>query len=213
MKRTRICSLEKDLGAACETTAQGVKPQWRESLQLKSSRNSNPFSKQEEWRTHPTYSEYDVSDEGRVRRNVDAGPSKAGKLLDGGLKKGGYREVILMHAGVKHHKRVHLLVLEAFVGPRPEGCWGLHWDDDSSNNALKNLRWGEYKENYVDWLRNGGSRRGSKSGKAKLTEAEAIKIKVMLLKGNATHRKIAEKFGVHRTCITSISRGKTWTHI
>ena len=50
---------------------------------------------------------------------------------------------------------VHVLVLEAFVGPRPAGHEGRHLDDVRSNNTLSNLAWGTQGENYQDALRNG----------------------------------------------------------
>ena len=48
------------------------------------------------------------------------------------------------------------MVLEAFIGPPPfPGALGLHWDDDKLNNYVGNLRWGTYKDNIQDALRNG----------------------------------------------------------
>jgi len=57
--------------------------------------------------------------------------------------------------GKGHERRVHLLVLEAFVGPRPAGLEGCHWDDDHDNNRLENLRWATRSENEYDKVRNG----------------------------------------------------------
>lgn len=43
---------------------------------------------------------------------------------------------------------VHILVLTAFIGPKPEGECACHGPDfDGTNNKLTNLRWGSYKEN------------------------------------------------------------------
>lgn len=50
---------------------------------------------------------------------------------------------------------LHNVILESFVGPRPPGMMGLHWDDDPTHNALSNLRWGTPTENNLDALRNG----------------------------------------------------------
>jgi hypothetical protein len=57
--------------------------------------------------------------------------------------------------GKNNSRLVHILVLEAFVGPRPDGAYGLHWDDDPSNNRVENLRWGTPSENMYDKVRNG----------------------------------------------------------
>ena len=44
-------------------------------------------------------------------------------------------------------RKVHILVLEAFIGPRPPGQLGCHKNDDASNNSLANLEWGSPKRN------------------------------------------------------------------
>ena len=66
-----------------------------------------------------------------------------------------YRYVTLWRDGRQYHRRIHALLLEAFVGPRPAGHFGLHYDDDVTNNALSNLRWGTRAENTLDMIRNG----------------------------------------------------------
>jgi hypothetical protein len=48
------------------------------------------------------------------------------------------------------------LVLEAFVGPCPDGLEACHWDDDPTNNRLSNLRWDTSIANKRDMARNGG---------------------------------------------------------
>jgi hypothetical protein len=45
-------------------------------------------------------------------------------------------------------------VLPAFVGPRPDGTLGCHWDDDHENNDLSNLRWCTPLANAHDRARN-----------------------------------------------------------
>lgn len=51
---------------------------------------------------------------------------------------------------------VHVLVLEAFVGPRPSPEHkGLHRDDDPHHNHVSNLYWGTMQDNALDRVRNG----------------------------------------------------------
>ena len=77
-------------------------------------------------------------------------------------------QVVLYRDKQRHVRSVHSLVLETFVGPRPDGLKGLHWDDDHTNNAVSNLRWGTSSENALDSIRNGthscASRRKCKRG-------------------------------------------------
>jgi hypothetical protein len=42
---------------------------------------------------------------------------------------------------------VHILVLEAFVSPRPPGMETCHRNGDRKDNRLSNLRWCTHKEN------------------------------------------------------------------
>lgn len=61
--------------------------------------------------------------------------------------KDGYLRVTV--AGQKAH--VAVLVLEAFVGPAPEGTEACHWPDpDRTCNVLSNLRWASHQENEQD---------------------------------------------------------------
>lgn len=48
------------------------------------------------------------------------------------------------------HERVHRLVLEAFIGPCPDGMVGCHTDGDPLNNRLDNLRWDTPSNNNRD---------------------------------------------------------------
>jgi hypothetical protein len=66
-----------------------------------------------------------------------------------------YMGRLMVELGRGNYRLVHRLVLEAFVGPCPEGQEGLHWDDDPLNNRLTNLRWGTSSENKHDSVRNG----------------------------------------------------------
>lgn len=47
-------------------------------------------------------------------------------------------------------RKVHVAVLEAFVGPRPEGMQALHNNGDPSDNTVENLRWGTASDNMKD---------------------------------------------------------------
>lgn len=53
-------------------------------------------------------------------------------------------------------RAVHVLVLEAFRGPRPGPDYeGRHLDGDPGNSALVNLAWGTRQENWGDRRRHG----------------------------------------------------------
>lgn len=95
------------------------------------------------WKSYPPDPRYQVSDSGRV-----IGPS--GKELTSFLHKN------YMRFGINNKPTaIHVLMLESFVGPRPKGMEGCHWDDDKMNNTLDNLRWGTKADNVQDSVRNG----------------------------------------------------------
>ena len=100
---------------------------------------------------------YEVSNTGEVRsleRISEGDYLLKGKTLAQAKNAGGHHLVTLYKNRERSQRQVHHLVLEAFIGPRPEGYFGLHWDDDPSNNKLENLRWGTKSDNSYDSVRN-----------------------------------------------------------
>jgi len=108
----------------------------------------------EEWRIIPGLDgRFEVSDLGRVRH---AKTLRVRKLQP---HPRGYLMVNLYHpTNPRRYAKVHQLVLEAFVGPRPPGMGGCHYNDIPSDNRLENLRWDTQSANAQDMLRNGGHR-------------------------------------------------------
>lgn len=122
----------------------------------------------EQWATIPGYEGfYEVSSIGRVRsvqRIVSA--MRNGQVVEWHLKSRIIKPrktsgdnchllVTLSKNAVHHHVQVHRLVLEAFVGPCPQGMTCLHYNDVADDNRLENLRWGTYSDNMYDCVRNG----------------------------------------------------------
>lgn len=106
---------------------------------------------QEEWRDVPGYEGlYRVSSQGQVYS-----AHRGGRRLRLSPRSKGYRAVVLSRGGVTRTRLVHQLVLEAFIGPRPEGFVTRHLDGNPANNALDNLRWGTYSENVHDSIEHG----------------------------------------------------------
>lgn len=67
----------------------------------------------------------------------------------------GYPLVTVVHEGIRKNKRVHRLLMEAFV-PNPEGKLHInHLDGDKTNNSLDNLEWATPKENAQHAVRTG----------------------------------------------------------
>lgn len=116
----------------------------------------------ERWRPVVGYEgRYEVSDHGRVRsldryaRTRHGQRRVPGKMLTLTKTSEGYQCVHLSADGRARVCNVHVLVLEAFVGPRPDGKDGLHADDDGAHNHYSNLRWGTPLDNSADQRVNG----------------------------------------------------------
>lgn len=113
----------------------------------------------EEWRpVVGHFGAYEVSDRGRVRsldrtvvHRTGFRQRRRGQVRKSVRQKNGYFSVLLPD----RRRYVHILVLEAFVGPCPPGHETLHHDGDPSNNDLTNLRYGTPSENAYDKIRHG----------------------------------------------------------
>jgi hypothetical protein len=116
--------------------------------------------------------------------------------------------------GVKRVHTVHSLVLEAFVGPRPDGLWALHRDDNRADNTLPNLYWGTPSDNAIDRRENGHSNyaRGAALPQTILDEDLVAEMR-RLRRSGATLREIAERFGVTEGAAGSACKGRSWKHV
>lgn len=114
----------------------------------------------------------------------------------------------------KQWKRMyaHVLVLTAFVGPRPDGHECRHLDGNKTNNTLGNLAWGTKQENAEDSLRLGAIVRGSAHKLAVLNEEQVRQIKDMLRAGDRV-ADVARRFGVNPSKVSQIKSGYTWKHV
>lgn len=121
----------------------------------------------------------------------------------------------------KVSRRIHTLVLLAFVGPCPEGMECCHGDGDKTNNRLNNLRWGTHSENMQDAMRHGllnprpprSGLKGEANRRAKLTSAKIRRIRSEYAKGKSSQRRLAVEYNVSQFAIWGIISGKRWKHI
>jgi len=104
--------------------------------------------KKEIWKTIEDFPNYMISNLGRVKRSVGQYCLTEHILKPQKYRKG-YLYVGLCDKGQYTHKKIHRLVLEAFVGPAPKGRVCDHINKIRNDNRLKNLRWVTYKENAI----------------------------------------------------------------
>ena len=173
----------------------------------------------EEWRPVVGWPDYEVSNLGRVRRATDFMKRQwqngkiyvlrpKGVMLKTGLHSDGYPYATLYGADRKRKTvAVHILVCEAFCGPRPSPEHEVaHWDGNRNNPAASNLRWATRIENQSDRLRHTTDNRGERSGKAVLTEETVREIRA----ATESARSLAKRFGVAPTTIHGVRTRTTW---
>lgn len=104
---------------------------------------------------------YEISDLGRARSldrlvNTAHGGKRTskGRLLKQQIHRG-YPAVKLSVNAERVDGRIHVMVLEAFVGPRPDGQVARHLNGNPQDGRLVNLAWGTWEENAQDSLRHG----------------------------------------------------------
>jgi len=152
----------------------------------------------------PNYSKYYADFEGNIYS------SRRARLvrLKPYLGQNGYYQVTLVddsgHSGPRY---IHQLMLETFVGPRPEGLIACHTPDPSkNNNRADNLAWQTRAENWEDFKRD----KTPYDTRKKLDADQVREIRVMSRDG-VSNASIARKFGVGPDNIRMIMRGEIWS--
>ena len=171
-----------------------------------------------EYREIPGFPGYRVGNDGSVwscKKSVPLGRGLGTRIvltdrwkLLSSRRTNGYPRVDLCHNGKHRNRHVHELVMEAFVGPRPEGAVICHYDDDPTNAHLDNLRYAAFQDNEADKLRNGNRPLGSRVYGSKLTEDQVREIRRLLLTMIPEH--VGPLFGINPATVAAIGSGETW---
>lgn len=161
-----------------------------------------------EWRKCPSWPEYDVSDDGRIRRTIKrraAEPRERTPFLANG-----YPYIVMRHDRNKRCVAVHRLVAEAFIGPAPTAKHQVaHTDGDRLNNRASNLRYATRSENERDKIAHGKSNRGERCARAKLDAGTVSAIRAALADGYE-QADIASRFGTTQQNVSNIKHGRSW---
>lgn len=164
------------------------------------------------WRTIPSFPDYEASESGDIRRIGES------RLKNQYWSKRNYLVVNLWRNGAGKTCYVHRIVCEAFHGPAPAprtDC--AHGDGDRSNNRESNLRWASRAENEADKILHDRTNRGDRNGMAILSDEQAqeLKDRAALLprsEGGVRIKKgalapLAAEYGVTASCARQIISG------
>ena len=173
----------------------------------------------EQWRDIPGYeSQYQVSDQGRVRTLKRTLRSASVEALENSVMKFGYenhggrRQVTLCKHGKIKRFLVHRLVLLAFTGPAPEDKpVARHLNGDYLDNRPENLAWGTMQENANDAARHGTRAKGEQLKQSALTETQVREIRAA--RGLISQKELAQKYGISQVAVSCIMTRRTWKHV
>ena len=128
----------------------------------------------------------------------------------GHIKQGkDYFAIKIMRGGKSKRFRLHNLVAEAFLGPRPEGYHVAHLDGDRFHDKLVNLAWVTPKENEKHKSIHGRTIKGEMHVLSKLKKEDVV----LILASKESSNRIAQKYGVSGRLIRKIRAGQNWMHI
>ncbi len=160
--------------------------------------------------------DYEISNQGRMRRIRSAGPVPTGYVLKPKPDHHGYlRSTVRIH-GKRYNIAIHHLVLETFVGPRPSRYVSNHKNGIKADNYVENLEWVTQGYNVRHAIQLGNfsfTSHGESHPNAKLTADDVRSIRCLYTTGDFTLGTLAERFGVSDVQISNVVNRKSWKHI
>lgn len=141
---------------------------------------------------------YFINEDGVVFSNKAKGGSL--REIKGKVAKSGYRVVLITVYGEREYILVHRIVAETFI-PNPHRLRTVnHRDGNKLNNRVSNLEWMSDSDN-LKHARDNGLLNTCKINK---------EIAEMIRKDSGSHRKLAQKYGLAKTQIGAIKKGRAW---
>lgn len=165
---------------------------------------------------------YEVSRYGAVRsvdrtvQTKNGGTARMkGREIKFALSEWGYRRVFLSRDSTGSTRPIHILVAEAFLGPRPDGLICCHKDGNKENNCADNLRWDTHASNSADAIAHGvaGGAAYTSCGDhpcAKLPERVVIAARTLYKSKLRTICGMARYMGAPDTTLRAAVKGTRW---
>jgi hypothetical protein len=175
------------------------------------------------WKKIPNFSRYEVSNLGRLR-SLDYKRSGKVRVLKPAKSPDGYMKTVLVNDEGKYCSwTVHLFVMLAFVGKKPEGLEVNHKNGDKTDNRVENLEYVTHKQNVQHSFDNGFEKplRGEDNPTSKLTNKDVLEIREYVKNKREQgvryygRKELADKYGISEYHIKDIVSGRRgiWSHI
>jgi len=176
----------------------------KESLKAFYKRDPIEFMKEEHWRRIRNFLDYSVSNWGRVWSY------KTEKFLKPCPDHEGYLQVGLYKDRSRYSKKIHKLVIEAFVGPCPEGKEANHISGIKANCRLDNLEYLTHSENLKHAFKMGlMNNEGENGPNAKLNMIKAREIRKLRRQGMSC-KNLTKRFRIGYQTIYNIINNEAW---
>jgi hypothetical protein len=154
---------------------------------------------------------YKVSNLGNVKRLISQRVF-AERLIGRTIDKYGYAKRVLSKDGKNNYFTEHRLVAIAFIDNPDNKATVNHINGIKTDNRVENLEWNTTIENHQHAIDTGlKDQKGIKHHKCKLTEEQVLEIREIGF--SQTRMSLSKKYGVSRTNILGIIRGKFWKHL
>jgi len=156
----------------------------------------------------PKHPRYEISKSGVIRNKNNK------HIKSQYVSSTGYYMVSFSYSGKTNPHRVHRLIAQTYIDNPQRKPEINHIDGVKLNNDISNLEWCTHKENMHHAFKTGlANNTGEKNGQSKLKECQVLEIKELLKDGILSQYKIADLFGVSRSCILGIKLGRLWKHV
>lgn len=174
-----------------------------------------------EWKTIPSWPDYEASDHGDIRRKTAGKGARKGHILKQFRHRSGYNKsrpyypAVNVSSGNKRSRQlVHGLIAEAFHGRRPKGHVVNHKDGDTWNNRAENLEYLTHSENTRHAYRVLGRtvNRGETLSRANLTEADVREMRNRVAEGEP-RKAVAASYGISVPQVCRIVNHQSWAHV
>lgn len=177
-----------------------------------------------EWRTIPSFPDYEASSDGEVRRVRPGKNQQPIRILRPHVGKNLFPKVTLWVEDRTRSQWLNRLVCEAFHGPAPKpGMWAAHLNSKPADCREQNLAWKTTHEVAAAKRYRGTENIGERNGQAKVTEPQVrdMRRRYPLLPRSSGGKRtkkgaltgLAAEFGLTPAGVLQIIRGRNWSHI